>query len=180
MNIGENIKKIRKEKGLTQKDLATSLDVSTITIQNYENNRREPRLETLNKIASILECDLYELMGLTETLAKIDAEIDKYEKLAVLHEKDRPIETASLKNFDKNSIKELLTSTVIDMMFLSKDSSCLYYDIDSFSNSELEEIGNFIYIAYDLKVAEILDRHKSKNTIVNSNKKPVTSKKEEK
>lgn len=59
MNIGDNIKKIRKEKGLTQKQLAEAIGVSTITIQNYENNRRQPNIDMLNKIGSVLDVFIF-------------------------------------------------------------------------------------------------------------------------
>ena len=58
MDIGNRLRKIRKEKGLTQKTLAEKLNVSTITIQNYENGRRKPNLEMLNKISKLLEVDI--------------------------------------------------------------------------------------------------------------------------
>ncbi|EDK33891.1 helix-turn-helix domain-containing protein [Clostridium kluyveri] len=54
MNIGENIKRIRTQKGLTQKELAKSIHVTPTTIQNYENNRRKPSVDTLDKIAKVL------------------------------------------------------------------------------------------------------------------------------
>lgn len=54
MNIGENIKRIRTQKGLTQKELAKSIHVTPTTIQNYENSRRKPSVDTLDKIAKVL------------------------------------------------------------------------------------------------------------------------------
>lgn len=55
MNIGENIKKYRTFRNFTRKDLATKLQVSESTISRYENNKREPNMETLKKISEILE-----------------------------------------------------------------------------------------------------------------------------
>lgn len=54
MNLGEQIKKYRKEAGLTQKELAEILDVATGTIQQYELGKRQPRLEMINRIAGAL------------------------------------------------------------------------------------------------------------------------------
>ncbi|HBI6884199.1 TPA: helix-turn-helix domain-containing protein [Clostridium perfringens] len=54
MNIGENLKRLRKNSNLTQKELADILGVTTVTIQNYENNRRAPNSETLLKISKAL------------------------------------------------------------------------------------------------------------------------------
>lgn len=54
MSIGENIKKYRKALNISQKDLANKLNMPISTLANYENDHREPNIETLNKIASIL------------------------------------------------------------------------------------------------------------------------------
>ena len=57
------MQKIRKEKGYTQKQLAEKCGMATGTIQQYELNKREPRREQLQKIATALNVPLYELMG---------------------------------------------------------------------------------------------------------------------
>lgn len=62
MNIGNNIKNIRNQNHLTQKQLAEIIEVSTVTIQNYENNRREPNIQTLNKISTALEVSVSTLL----------------------------------------------------------------------------------------------------------------------
>lgn len=58
MNPNYNIKEIRKFRNITQKELSERIGVTSITIQNYENNRREPNIETLNKIANALDVPL--------------------------------------------------------------------------------------------------------------------------
>lgn len=50
MNIGEKPQNLRKEKGLTQEELAKDLDLGCSTIANYEKNYRNPDLDTLKKI----------------------------------------------------------------------------------------------------------------------------------
>lgn len=61
--FGENIKKARKQSGLTQKQLASKLECAEVSIRQYESNRREPSYETLQKISNVLNVPLYELMG---------------------------------------------------------------------------------------------------------------------
>ena len=51
MNIGEQI---RKEAGLSQKELGKILGVSQQHIAQYENGKRIPKLETINNIAKAL------------------------------------------------------------------------------------------------------------------------------
>lgn len=51
MSLGALLLKLRKEKGISQKELASFLDVSIGTISNYENNIHEPDLDTLDRLA---------------------------------------------------------------------------------------------------------------------------------
>lgn len=53
--IGQMIKILRKEKGLTQKQLGEKIGVSAVTITRYETEQRYPDIETLKKIAVALE-----------------------------------------------------------------------------------------------------------------------------
>lgn len=57
MTIGEQIRNIRKEKGLTQKELARRVGLSWETISNVENNKYTS-LKTLNKIAKALDINI--------------------------------------------------------------------------------------------------------------------------
>ena len=61
MNIGQQIRKYRKESHLSQKELGTRLGVSQQNIAQYENGRRIPKLETIKKIAAALDIPLSEL-----------------------------------------------------------------------------------------------------------------------
>ena len=54
MTLGENIKRYRLEKGLTQKQLADNLGLAEITIRQYENDKRTPKIDTINEIAGAL------------------------------------------------------------------------------------------------------------------------------
>ena len=60
--LGDNIKRIRKSKGLTQNQLSEKLEVAEVTIRKWENGEREPNLETIRKIANTLEVPLGELI----------------------------------------------------------------------------------------------------------------------
>lgn len=54
MTIGENIRKIRKEKKLTQSELAQKIGISYQQIGQYETGKRKPKIETIDKIATAL------------------------------------------------------------------------------------------------------------------------------
>lgn len=64
MTVNEKIKCIRKEKGLTQKELGDRLGgISQQQIGQWETGRANPKYETLQKIAEALEVNLIELIG---------------------------------------------------------------------------------------------------------------------
>ncbi|EPU98761.1 helix-turn-helix domain-containing protein [Streptococcus dysgalactiae subsp. dysgalactiae] len=61
----QRLKKLRKEKGLTQKELGERLGVKQNTFTNWENGKREPNLSTILKLAEILETTTDNLLGYT-------------------------------------------------------------------------------------------------------------------
>lgn len=57
----DKIKKIRLEKGLTQKQLAEKCGMYESQIRKYETGKANPKIETLQKIADALEVPIIEL-----------------------------------------------------------------------------------------------------------------------
>ena len=53
--IGKNIKKKRNEKGITQDQLAEKLNVARQTVSSWEMGRTEPDVDTLTKLAEVLD-----------------------------------------------------------------------------------------------------------------------------
>lgn len=62
--LGSKIKKLRKEKGLTQIEFGNQLGVVKQTVSSWENGVSSPNNETLIKIASIFDVSIDELLGL--------------------------------------------------------------------------------------------------------------------
>lgn len=60
--IGDKIKSLRKEKGLTQQQLADKLNISRNSLINYENNRRTPSIRKIKKIAEVLGVSYSEII----------------------------------------------------------------------------------------------------------------------
>lgn len=63
MGLGENIKRIRLNQNLTQQQLADNIGLKAITIRKYENNEREPNIQTLQKIAIALNSQIGDFLG---------------------------------------------------------------------------------------------------------------------
>ena len=59
--VGEIIKKLRIERGLTQKQLGELCEMADSAIRRYENGRANPKIETLQKIANALNVNVSEL-----------------------------------------------------------------------------------------------------------------------
>ncbi len=63
MSIGDNIKQLRLEKGLTQKRLSELTGISEVMISQYERGIRTPKNKNLKKIAYILDMSGNRLLG---------------------------------------------------------------------------------------------------------------------
>lgn len=62
MNFGEQFKKIRLEKSLTQEDVATQLHISRQAVSNWENNKNLPDIEMIVEIAKTFDLSLDQLI----------------------------------------------------------------------------------------------------------------------
>lgn len=58
MNIGEKIKLLRKERGLTQKQLADAIHKSEITVRKYEANDISITFDVLQDILEVLDSNI--------------------------------------------------------------------------------------------------------------------------
>lgn len=56
------IKEVLEEQGRSQKWLARQISKSYNMVNAYAQNRQQPRLETLNEIAKILDVDVKDLI----------------------------------------------------------------------------------------------------------------------
>lgn len=60
--LGNNIKRIRTEKGLSQVDIARDLNVNRGFVSDIENGKRNPTLSTLTRLANALGVSTNELL----------------------------------------------------------------------------------------------------------------------
>ena len=60
--ISENIKRVRTEKHMEQKDLADKLNVSNKTVSSWECGRTEPRMGMIEKLCQALGCTKADLI----------------------------------------------------------------------------------------------------------------------
>ena len=62
MGIGENIRRLREEKGLTQEKVADELDVSYQAVSSWEREEYKPDLDKLMKLAEVFDVSLSALV----------------------------------------------------------------------------------------------------------------------
>lgn len=81
--ISENIKRLRREKNITQEKLAEHLNVSTQAVSKWERNETYPDITMILPLASYFGVSTDELLGLdaAKNEAKIQEYLDKYCKL---------------------------------------------------------------------------------------------------
>ena len=97
--LNENIKTLRKAKGLTQDELAIRLNVVRQPVSKWEKGLSVPDAEMLQKIAEVFEVDVSQLLGssihqnenvdvIAEQLSRIN------EQLAIKNNRTRKIRKA--------------------------------------------------------------------------------------
>ncbi len=62
VKLGQKIKRLRKERILTQVELAVIVDISPVYLGFIENGRRLPSIKTLGRIAKALKTSTSELL----------------------------------------------------------------------------------------------------------------------
>lgn len=65
-DFSTRLKKLRKDSGMTQEELAPELGISRSTLGMYETGKREPDFETLETIADFFNVDMNYLIGFSD------------------------------------------------------------------------------------------------------------------
>lgn len=73
-NLANNIAKIRKEMKETQADFAAHCDIGTGTLNLIENQRTDPRLSSIQKIAAYTGLTVPELLSKEKDNENLSAE----------------------------------------------------------------------------------------------------------
>jgi transcriptional regulator with XRE-family HTH domain len=120
MNIGDNIKRIRAAKNLSQKEVTLNAKLDTAQYSRIENGKTDPSVTTLEKIAFALGVSLSDLFASTEELKEINS-YDKslLEKVALmesLSEEEKQTIYVMLDAFiGKRKLKDALSSVLNDV-----------------------------------------------------------------
>ena len=136
--LSENIKAIRRSKGLSQEELAIKLHVVRQTISKWENGLSVPDADILISISDVLEVPVSTLLGETVVEAKADDLKAISEKLEIINLQlvQRKIMRQRIFQWVLISICVFITITFAGLIVL--DSPYLGWD---YSNPENAVIG---------------------------------------
>lgn len=63
MQFGDKLRELLEEREISQKDFAATLNIAPTTLNGYINNKRQPDLELVKRIAFILNVTTDHLLG---------------------------------------------------------------------------------------------------------------------
>ena len=142
MNIGERLRALRKEAGLTQKELGERLGVSASMIGQYETNLRKPKYETLERIASVLDVSISEFIDLSDfspSLNSLPPLIDSFK--SILNKPHDSSGAIHLSLNERDQIRQL--GTLLKKIPIEMESSALFQKMVKDSYFSLYDKLNF-------------------------------------
>ena len=111
--IGPRIAALRRERGLSQADLASRIQVSPSALGMYEQGRREPSVDTMVALAQALEVTTdFLLTGRVATPAEADALSALI--LSRVTTADRRLEERENRPFSREELAVLMAALLIE------------------------------------------------------------------
>lgn len=143
--IGEFLKELRKEKGITQEQLADKLFVSRRTVSRWETGSNMPDLDVLVELADLYEVDLRDIFNGQRRDQNMDKEL-----------KDTVIKVAEYSNDEKaKMLKRFHILFIAALVFLTAGIIVLYIDfLPPFLSSFLT--GICIGIGYGMSIVGVI------------------------
>jgi transcriptional regulator with XRE-family HTH domain len=120
MNIGEQIKRMRTAKGLSQKEVIMNASLDKAQYSRIENGKTDPSVTTLEKIAKAIGVPLAELFASTEELKEINSHdktiMEKVSLMETLSEEEKKTIYTMLDAFiGKKKLKDALSNVLSDV-----------------------------------------------------------------
>ncbi|EPU3232480.1 helix-turn-helix domain-containing protein [Listeria monocytogenes] len=136
--LNENIKAIRKSKGLSQEEIAIKLNVVRQTISKWEQGLSVPDSDMLISISEVLETPVSTLLGKTVMVSKVDDVKAISEKLEIINLQLAQRKTARQKMLYWLFISMCTVIAIISAVFIILNSPYLGWD---YSDPETSVIG---------------------------------------
>ncbi len=121
MDLGTNIRKIRDAKGLSSKEVALSCKMDPAQYSRIENNKTDPALSSLVKIAKALGISIAELFSADEVFKDVNS-IDKtlMEKVSLIEQLDKKEKSAFFTMLDALVAKKKLKDNLSNALQLAQ------------------------------------------------------------
>ena len=126
-----NLKKLRKDKGLTQQELAQEMETTKLTISNWENEKHTIKADKAQQLADYFGVSVGYLLGYSNNPKRYDDEIvmEPEERLTVVHSRER---------YDKEKqermFKDFVTFFRDNIIFISDDEILSLYSMVQAAN----------------------------------------------
>lgn len=123
-----NLKKLRKERNLSQKQFAEIFHSSQNTVSQWENGTREPSIKTIQDISNFFGVTTDYLLGNDDTPKKSDlTNRDKREIADVIEEyKEQLLSADGLmldgEMIDEDDVQKIITAMQLGMEMIKKDN----------------------------------------------------------
>ena len=134
VTLGNRLKSLRQEKGLTQKEVAKLIGTTDVSIGRYEMDARVPKADILNSLAKLY-----------------DVEIDY-----LLTGKENKESESTLNNRDKKDIEKDLKKIMDD--FKSGEAGPAFYDGVELDDDDLDKLE--IAMRTALEIAKVKNKEK--------------------
>jgi len=149
-NLGDRLKKIRKDKNLRQIDLANSLGLAQTTIANYEQGTRFPNEKTLSQIADFFNISLDYLLGRSDTL--INNEAITYQQRDINENTEFLLLRKKYFDFVLSGDKDLATKLILDAARNKFSVRDIYFYV---LERSLKEVGRL----WEMNIMDISQEH---------------------
>ncbi|MBR1640838.1 MAG: helix-turn-helix transcriptional regulator [Butyrivibrio sp.] len=95
LKVSDNIKRYRKDMGLTQEELAEAMGVTIGAVSKWENGGNIPDITTLMELANLYNISMDELLGYDKSSKNIDALDKKIDDLCDQHRFEEAVSEAN-------------------------------------------------------------------------------------
>lgn len=125
MTTGELIRYVRKEKGMTQKQVADACGMADSAIRKYESGVQTPKLETLRRIATALGVEWTELVPVEKQGTTVVAHFIENSGFTFIDKNGNVIKQGNRKPLQKMSDAEVYRAGILK--FNSEEDRIAYF-----------------------------------------------------
>lgn len=160
MNLGENIKRLREEKGISQEYAAQKIGVSVQSVSLWEENKTVPSIENLVMLSEILGVTVDEVLGKGAS-QPADNSSQSVQELPIgtaAVSKDDESKKQGVKLYYRKNILSRCVIAAIGLIYLF--NSCMFMIFDRSRINPIFLFAPFIFIALGLMVPLVLSLYK--------------------